>query len=96
MLKLYFVLNGFVFGEHDFPHDVNNSEISNGKSRFEVSLGVTPTAVPRVQNINDGIDAIRRMLGQLLIAPLRCDRGLKSLRNDRKEWDEDRATFRDR
>jgi hypothetical protein len=27
---------------------------------------------------------------------LRCERGLKCLRNDRKEWDEDRATFRDK
>ena len=90
--------HGFTFGEHFFPHDVNNGEISNGKSRFDtlVSLGITPTAVPRVQNVNDGINAVRRMLGQSLIAPLRCDRGLKSLRNYRKEWDEDRATFRDR
>jgi hypothetical protein len=49
-----------------------------------------------VQNVNDGINAVRRMLGQSLIDPLRCDRGLKALRNYRKEWDEDRATFRDK
>jgi hypothetical protein len=55
---------------------------------------VTPTSVPRVQNINDGINAVR--LATSLIDPLRCDRGLKCLRNYRKEWDEDRATFRDR
>jgi hypothetical protein len=61
-----------------------------------VSLGVQPVAVPRVQNISDGINAGRRMLGQSLIDPLRCERGLKCLRNYRKEWDEDRATFRDR
>jgi hypothetical protein len=61
-----------------------------------VSLGIHPTAVPRVQNINDGINAVRRMLATSLIDPLRCERGLKALRNYRKEWDEDRATFRDR
>jgi hypothetical protein len=90
--------HGFRFGAHYFPHDVNNGEISNGKSRFDtlVSLGITPTAVPRVQNINDGINAVRRMLATSLIDPIRCDRGLKCLRNYRKEWDEDRATFRDR
>jgi hypothetical protein len=90
--------HGFRFGAHYFPHDVNNGEISNGKSRFDtlVSLGITPTAVPRVQNINDGINAVRRMLALSLIDPVRCDRGLKALRNYRKEWDEDRATFRDR
>jgi hypothetical protein len=87
-----------VFGAHYFPHDVNNGEISNGKSRFDtlVSLGVQPVAVPRVQNINDGINAVRRMLAGSLIDPARCERGLKCLRNYRKEWDEDRATFRDR
>jgi hypothetical protein len=89
---------GYTFGDHYFPHDVNNGEISNGKSRFDtlVSLGITPRAVPRVANINDGINAVRRMLGQSLIDPIACDRGLKCLRNYRKEWDEDRATFRDR
>jgi hypothetical protein len=89
---------GFVYGAHYFPHDVNNGELSNGKSRFDtlVGLGVQPTAVPRVANINDGINAVRRMLTQSLIDPLRCERGLKCLRNYRKEWDEDRATFRDR
>jgi hypothetical protein len=89
---------GFVFGEHYFPHDVNNGEISNGKSRFDtlVSLGIQPVAVPRVHNINDGINAVRRMLAGSLIDPARCERGLKCLRNYRKEWDEDRATFRDR
>jgi hypothetical protein len=90
--------NGYSFGAHYFPHDVNNGEISNGKSRFDtlVSLGVTPTAVPRVQNINDGINAVRRMLATSLIDPIRCDRGLKALRNYRKEWDEERSTFRDK
>jgi hypothetical protein len=90
--------HGYVLGEHYFPHDVNNGEISNGKSRFDtlVGLGIAPTAVPRVQNINDGINATRRMLGTSLIDPVRCERGLKCLRNYRKEWDEDRATFRDK
>jgi hypothetical protein len=90
--------HGFVFGDHYFPHDVNNGEISNGKSRFDtlVGLGIQPIAVPRVQNINDGINATRRMLGTSLIDPIRCERGLKCLRNYRKEWDEDRATFRDK
>jgi hypothetical protein len=90
--------HGYIFGEHYFPHDVNNGELNNGKSRFDtlVSLGITPTAVPRVQNINDGINATRRMLSRAVIDPVRCERGLKCLRNYRKQWDEERATFRDR
>ncbi len=91
-------LHGYTFGDHFFPHDVNNAELNNGKSRFDtlVGMGITPTAVPRVQNINDGINATRRMLSRAVIDPVRCERGLKALRNYRKQWDEDRATFRDR
>lgn len=90
--------HGYVFGDHYFPHDVNNSELSNGKSRFDtlVGLGVQPIAVPRVQNVNDGINATRRMLAKSIIDPVRCEVGLKCLRNYRKEWDDERATFRDK
>lgn len=89
---------GYTFADHYFPHDVNNAELSNGRSRFDtlIGLGIAPTAVPRVQNINDGINATRRMLARSLIDPVRCEKGLKCLRNYRKEWDEDRATFRDK
>jgi hypothetical protein len=89
---------GFTYHAHYFPHDVSTCEISNGKSRYDtlVSLGVQPLAVPRVQNINDGINAVRRLLASAAIDPVRCDRGLKCLRNYRKEWDPERATFRDR
>lgn len=92
------VRHGFTFGEHFFPHDVGTCELSNGRSRFEtlVGLGVTPTAVPRVRNINDGINATRRLLDRAVIDPVRCERGLKCLRNYRREWDEERGTFRDR
>lgn len=90
--------HGFTFGEHFFHHDVTTCELSNGRSRFEtlVGLGVTPTAVPRVRNINDGINASRRLLDRAVIDPVRCERGLKCLRNYRREWDEERGTFRDR
>ncbi|MEW6645397.1 MAG: terminase [Pseudomonadota bacterium] len=90
--------HGVTFGEHYFPHDVTNNELSNGRSRFDtlVGLGVAPIAVPRVHNINDGINAVRRLLAKSVIDPVRCDRGLKALRNYRKEWDEERAVFRDK
>ena len=90
--------HGFTFGEHYFPHDVATCELSNGRSRFDtlLSLGLTPLAVPRVRDINDGINAVRRLLSRAVIDPVRCERGLKALRNYRREWDEARGTFRDR
>lgn len=91
--------NGYTFGEHYLPHDVVNSELSNGKSRYDtlVGLGISPIiTVPRVHSINDGINAARRLFPKVLIDPVRCEKGLKCLRNYRKEWDEERAAFRDK
>ena len=90
--------HGYTFGEHFFPHDVNTSELSNGRSRFDTlaGLGIVPTPVPRVRNINDGINATRRLLARAVIDPVRCAQGLRALRNYRREWDEERGTFRDR
>ncbi|MGM4992701.1 terminase [Tardiphaga sp. 841_E9_N1_2] len=90
--------HGFTFGAHYFPHDVTNNQLNNGKSVFDtlIGLGINPERVPRVSNVNDGINATRRMMGQSLIDPVRCEQGLKCLRNYRKEWDEDRACFRDK
>jgi phage terminase large subunit len=36
--------HGFVFGDHYFPHDVNNGEISSGKSRFDTLVGLGHSA----------------------------------------------------
>jgi len=49
-----------------------------------------------MNSAQEALYRVRRMLGQSLIDPARCEQGLKALRNYRKEWDEDRATFRDR
>jgi len=90
---------GYSFGEHYLPHDVMISELSNGRSRYDtlLGLGMSPlVAVPRVQNVNDGINAARRMLARVLIDPVRCEKGLKALRNYRKDWDDRRGVFRDR
>lgn len=91
--------HGYTFGEHYLPHDVVNSELSNGKSRYDtlVGLGINPIiTVPRVHNINDGINAGRRLFAKAVMDPVRCERGLKCLRNYRKEWDEERGAFRDK
>ena len=53
----------YVYGDHYFPHDVAQRELSTGHSRADTlrGLGIEPTIVPQ-SNVKDGINAVRRML----------------------------------
>lgn len=77
------------YGEHYFPHDIQHRELSSGKSRVDLlqKVGIEPTIVPQ-GNVLDGIGSVRKMLGRVWIDPNRCFRGLESLRQYRREWDE--------
>lgn len=89
--------HAIVYGNHYFPHDVEVRELGNrGLSRVDTlkGLGIKATVVPQ-HNVNDGINAVRRMLDATWIDEKRCERGLNALRNYRREWDERLKMFRD-
>jgi phage terminase large subunit len=83
------VLEGknYVWGDHFFPHDVANKELSTGLSRVETlrGLGIEPEIVPQAA-VLDGVNAVRRMLDSTWIDPQRCERGLEALKQYRREW----------
>ena len=88
----------WVYGHHFFPHDIEVRELSspNALSRAKTleGLGIKPKVVP-LHNVNDGINAVRRMLDMAWIDEKRCERGLNALRNYRREWSETLKMFRD-
>ena len=89
--------HGIQYGFHYFPHDVAHRELSNnGLSRVDTlqGLGVRPKVVP-VSNVNDGINAVRRMLDFTWIDEKRCERGLNALRNYQRGWNEKLKMFSD-
>lgn len=89
--------NGWVYGNHYFPHDIEFRELGNGGlSRVDTlrGLGIKATVVPQ-HNVNDGINAVRRMLDSTWIDEKRCERGLNALRNYRRAWDDKLKMFRD-
>lgn len=89
--------HGIVYGIHYFPHDIAHRELSNnGLSRADTlqSLGIKPKIVP-VSNVNDGINAVRRMLDSAWIDEKRCERGLNALRNYQRAWNEKLKIFSD-
>lgn len=89
--------HGITYGYHFFPHDIQDRELSNnGLSRAVTlqGLGIKPKLVP-ASNVNDGINAVRRMLDFAWIDEKRCERGLNTLRNYQRGWSEKLKMFSD-
>ena len=89
--------HGIQYGFHFFPHDVAHRELSNnGLSREDTlkGLGIRPRLVP-ASNVNDGINAVRRMLDYSWIHEKRCERGLNAMRNYQRGWNEKLKMFSD-
>ena len=90
---------GYLYGKHYLPHDVNVTDLSRGdnKSRKQIleSLGVKPiSVVPRVSDINKGIEQTRQSFPTCWFDEERCKEGLKALEGYKKSYDEKNQVFR--
>ena len=87
----------YVYADHYFPHDTAARELGTGKSREEVlrSLGVTPTISGQMR-VEDGIEAVRRLLPQCWFDTTKCARGVEALKQYRREYDDKNKTYRQR
>ena len=79
------------------PHDVQVRELGTGRSRLEVlqDAGLDCTVVPRL-GVDDGIQAVRRLLPRCWFNAQATKQGLDCLRNYRREFDEKRQVFYDK
>jgi phage terminase large subunit len=76
------------------PHDAKVLEWGSGRTRVESMqrLGLNPHLVPMASKL-DGINAARITLATAIIHP-RCEQGISALEQYRREWDDERKTFR--
>lgn len=89
----------YYYGDHYLPHDVEVTELSTRKTRKQTlkDLGVQPIkTVPRVQDINEGIQTVRNVFNTCWFDEKRCKEGIRSLESYRKDYDEKNQTFRSR
>lgn len=86
----------YLYGRHYAPHDIEQRELSTGRTRKETAkkLGIDFEVVPRVANKEDSIEAARNILSQCWFDEKKCERGLNALRSYHKEWDEDNQVFK--
>lgn len=86
----------YSYGSHWAPHDIEVAEYSTGTKRIDHAkrLGINFRVVPKVP-LQDGIQAVRRILPVTYFDYNKCAVGLDSLANYHKEWDEKKQIFMD-
>lgn len=89
--------NRWHIAEQYLPHDVEVRELGTGKSRLEMlqNAGLSVTVLPRLA-VDDGIQAVRRMLPKCWFNMPKVRQGMDCLRNYRREFDEKRNVYYER
>lgn len=80
---------GYSYEKEYWPHDGAVKDLSTGVSRAETwkdAFGRMPVILPRL-GLQDGIDAVRRVLPMCYFDAVKCDRGIIALKNYQKKWD---------
>lgn len=86
---------GWLDGIDWVPHDARVIEWGSGRTRVESmqAMGLNPRVVPDASKL-DGINAARKTLARAVFHPRCEDPGLAALEQYRREWDDDRKTFK--
>ena len=89
---------GYNYGTHYLPHDVEVTELTSTRgSRKDILIsgGIRNVrVVPRIANVNDGIERVRQAFPQCYFDQTRCERGLDALANYQYVFDEQYNTHR--
>lgn len=77
------------YGEHHAPHDINVRDLMNGKKRIDTAreMGIVLRAVPRTTDLNDSIEATRRLFARCWFDENRCEKGIAALASYHREFD---------
>ncbi|MBN2162587.1 MAG: terminase [Planctomycetes bacterium] len=90
--------HGYIYGRMVAPHDIMVREWSNNaQTRYETArkLGIQFEIAPKL-SLEEGIDAVRRILGVCRFDEAHTDEGVKALKAYRKEWDKSAGVWKNR
>ena len=83
----------YAYGTHWAPHDIQVRELGVGKSRLSIAgdLGLYFQVVPRIntvqgQEVEEGINAARMLMGKCWFDETRTARGLEALQHYRRDF----------
>jgi phage terminase large subunit len=90
----------YKYATHWLPHDARAKTLaSGGKSIIEQlasHLSFNTLAIVPSLDVQDGIQAARRAIGQCWFDEAHCYEGLEALRQYQREYDEDKKAFREK
>jgi phage terminase large subunit len=85
----------YVYGKHWAPHDIAVRELGSGKSRLEMAaaFGLRFEVTPRIhagagQEVEEGIHAVKMLLPRCYFDAVKCQAGLESLMNYRRDYNQ--------
>jgi len=90
------VKKGYKYGVFIGPHDLKDHEWTSGTTIRETAAteyGIKFDLAPDV-SVQDGIEAVRRMLPHCVFDAAKCEPGIKALCAYRKEWDADDGVWK--
>jgi hypothetical protein len=85
----------YSYGQHIGPHDLRVRELGTGLTRLHQArnLGVNFAIAPQ-QEVIDGIEAVRGILGRCYFDAEKCEHGINALTLYRNELDDKRGIFK--
>jgi len=90
---------GYRYGKHYLPHDIRVREIGNSAKRRETVLregGIGELViVERTDHKGDAIEMARQKFDTAVFHKTNCDKGIRALRNYRREYDENLKAWRE-
>ena len=91
------IMNDFpyTYNYHGLPHDAKQREIGTGVSRQETmrNLGLARADIVPYHHVADGINGVRQILPKCLFDETNCRKGLISLKNYQKMYNQKLGTF---
>jgi len=91
-------MGDYLYGKHYAPHDIRVRNMGkDARTRQEVAadLGLSFEVVKRVSQKEDGIEAIRTILGRCWFDDDKCARGIDALKGYSKKWNEKMMVYED-
>lgn len=96
-LKEFKAKHSIRYGNHYAPHDIGVHELMNNKTRLQTAreMGIIFRVVPRVDKLQNGIEATRRIFARCWFDENRCDLGISALSSYQYEFNEKLQQYSD-
>lgn len=88
----------YIYEKHYMPHDAASRSLQTGKSLVDIArgMGLKTEVLPRDKNEMFGIECLRNMLPRFFFDQNKCAKGVKSVENFRKQWNEKLGCYREK